>query len=106
MRSLLALLALVVVSALAATAEPSKVRASSFVLLAEPKLPEANIFRTQLEARLKGRLKFTDVEADGQKVILLRTRGGTVMIGLIEAPLAVLLNENLSILPRRNHVHS
>jgi hypothetical protein len=27
------------------------------------------------------------MEADGQKVILLRTRGGTVMVGLIEAPL-------------------
>lgn len=70
----------------AAAAEPSKVRTGSIVLLAEPKLPDAKAFRGQLEARLRGRLKIDDMEADGQKIILLRARGGTVMIGLIEAP--------------------
>ncbi|GAB4060896.1 hypothetical protein GCM10028811_21120 [Uliginosibacterium sediminicola] len=87
MRSVLALLALIVVSSLAAAAEPSEVQAASFVLLTEPKLPEANAFRTQLEARLKGRVQIDNMEADGEKVILLRIRGGTLMIGLIEAPL-------------------
>jgi hypothetical protein len=87
MRSLLALLAFVLISTLATAAEPSKVRASSFVLLAESRLPDAAAFRAQLEVRLKGRVKIDDMETDGQKVILLRSRGGTVMIGLIDAPL-------------------
>ena len=68
-------------------AEPSKVRVLSFVLVTEPKLPEAKSFRADLERRLTGRLTVNDMEVDGQKVILLRVAGGTVMIGLIEAPL-------------------
>lgn len=68
-------------------AEPSKVRVLSFVLLTEPKLPDASAFRAELEKRLAGRLKISDMEADGQKVILLRMQGGTVMVGLIDAPL-------------------
>ncbi len=68
-------------------AEPSKARVLSFVLVTEPKLPEAKAFRADLEKRLTGRLAVNDMEADGQKVILLRVAGGTVMIGLIDAPL-------------------
>lgn len=82
----LSLIALFWLASASAT-EPSKVRVLSFVLLSEPKLPEAKLFRTELEKRLAGRLAITDMEADGQKVILMRAAGGTVMIGLIEAPL-------------------
>lgn len=68
-------------------AEPSKLRVLSFVLVSEPKLPEAKAFRADIEKRLAGRLTITDMDADGEKVILLRVSGGTVMIGLIDAPL-------------------
>lgn len=68
-------------------AEPSKARVLSFVLLSEPKLPDAQGFRTELEKRLGGRLPIGDMDADGKKVILLRVAGGTVMVGLIDAPL-------------------
>lgn len=67
--------------------QPDKVRASSFVLLAEPRLPEARAFREELEKRLDGRLRIAVMETDNDKVILLRMRGGTVMVGLIAAPL-------------------
>lgn len=87
MRTLVLLLALLISSFVVGAAEPSKVRVSSFVLLSEPRLPEAESFRSLLEQRLKGRLKIDAMEADGQKVILLRARGGTVMVGLIDAPL-------------------
>ncbi len=81
--SLMALLWLFTANA----AETSKTRVLSFVLLSEPKLPKPNQFRAELEKRLAGRLAVGDMEADGQKVILLRVAGGTVMVGLIEAPL-------------------
>ena len=66
---------------------PNKMRVLSFVLISEPRLPDAKGFRTDLEKRIAGRLTISDMEADGHKVILLRIRGGTVMIGLIDAPL-------------------
>lgn len=69
------------------SAEPSKIRAMSFVLLAEPKLPDAQRFRAELDKRIANRFTITDMEADGQKVILLRVNGGTVMVGLVDAPL-------------------
>lgn len=87
MRLLLVLLCLCLGLSSAHAAEPSEARVLSFVLVAEPKLPEAKAFRSELEKRLAGRLKVSDMEADGQKVILLRMHGGTVMIGLIDAPL-------------------
>ena len=81
--SLVALLWLLTANA----AEPSKAKALTFVLLSEPKLPESKQFRAELEKRLAGRLSIGDMDADGHKVILLRVAGGTVMVGLIEAPL-------------------
>lgn len=87
MRLVLALLFLCLGVSGGHAAEPGKVRVLSFVLLAEPRLPEAAAFRSDLEKRLGGRLKVSDMESDGQKVILLRMNGGTVMIGLIDAPL-------------------
>jgi hypothetical protein len=71
----------------ALAAEPSKARPLSFVLVSEPKLPDSKSFRTELEKRLAGRLSINDVEDDGKSVILLRIAGGTVMVGLIDAPL-------------------
>ncbi len=71
----------------AKAAEPSKTKVLSFVLLSEAKLPEAKQFRAEFERRLAGRLTVGEMDADGQKVILLRVAGGTVMVGLIEAPL-------------------
>lgn len=68
-------------------AEPSQIRGLSFVLVSEPKLPAAQALRADVEKRLRGRLTVTDMESDGQKVILLRVAGGTVMVGLIGAPL-------------------
>ncbi len=59
----------------------------AFVLVSEPKLPDARRFRLDLEKRLGGRLAISAMEADGQEVILLRVKGGTVMVGLIRAPL-------------------
>jgi hypothetical protein len=44
----------------------------SFVLLAEPHLPDATAFRSTLQQRLGERLKIDDIEADGKEVILLR----------------------------------
>jgi hypothetical protein len=67
--------------------EPSTTKVLSFVLLSEPKLPEAKLFRAALEKRLAGRLSVGDMDADGERVILLQVAGGTVMVGLIEAPL-------------------
>lgn len=87
MRILVALLSLLLCIAAASAAEPSKVRVLSFVLVSEPKLPDSKVFREHLEKRLAGRLKINDMETDEQKVILLRVHGGTVMVGLIEAPL-------------------
>ncbi|MGE0496444.1 MAG: DUF4261 domain-containing protein [Ramlibacter sp.] len=87
MRLLLILLVLAFGFSHAQAAEPSKMRALSFVLVTEPKLPDAQAFRAELEKRVAGRFKVSDMEADGQKVILLRMHGGTVMIGLIDAPL-------------------
>ena len=87
MRLLLAFFCLAIGLSSAFAAEPSKVRVLSFVLVAEPRLPDAQAFRADLEKRIAGRVKINDMEADGQKVILLRVHGGTVMIGLIEAPL-------------------
>lgn len=69
------------------SAEPSKIRVSTVVLLAQPRLPEAKAFRADLEKRLAGRLKIDSMEADENKVILLRMRGGTVAVGLVDAPL-------------------
>lgn len=87
MRLLLAALFLIIGFCAAHAAEPSKARVLSFVLVAEPRLPDANAFRVELEKRIAGRFIVSDMEADGQKVILLRMHGGTVMVGLIEAPL-------------------
>ena len=87
MRLLIVLLTFFVGFATAHVVESSKVRVSSFVLLSEPRLPDVQAFRSDLEKRLAGRLKVDDMEADGDKVILLRMRGGTVMLGLIDAPL-------------------
>lgn len=68
-------------------AEPSKVRALSFVLVAESRLPDADTFRSTLESRLKGQYVVGKTETDDEGVILLRIRGGTLMVGLIDAPL-------------------
>lgn len=87
MRALIVLLSLFLTLGFAQAAEPSKVRVLSFVLVSEPKLPDAKTFRAELDKRLAGRHTVTDMEADGQKVILLRVNGGTVMVGLIDAPL-------------------
>lgn len=87
MRTLLVFVIVCCTSLLTFAAEPSKIKASSFVVLAEPKLPVPAEFKTALEARIKGRHKIDDIESDDKKVILLRIRGGTVMIGLIDARL-------------------
>jgi len=87
-RTLTLLLCLLFTLLPARAAEPSKAKALSFVLLSEPRLPEAQAFRAQVEKRLGGRLAITDMEADGRDVILLRVAGGTVMVGLIDAPLS------------------
>ncbi len=71
----------------AVEAQPSQVKASSFVVLAEPRLPKAQEFRAALDARLQGGLKIDSMETDDDKVILLRIRGGTVAVGLIGSPL-------------------
>lgn len=86
MRSFIAALVFSLLACVAASAAPAGPQLGSFVLLAEPRLPDAQAFRAQLEARLKGRLKIDGMEGDDH-LILLRIRGGTVMVGLIEAPL-------------------
>jgi hypothetical protein len=87
MRFLLVFLVALVVSAGARAADGRQFKTLSFVLLAEPQLPAAADYRAMLEARLKGRLKIDGMEAEDGKVILFRLRGGTAMVGLIEAPL-------------------
>ncbi|WP_242478664.1 DUF4261 domain-containing protein [Rubrivivax gelatinosus] len=87
MRTFALLLCLLFTLLPARAAETSKANVLSFVLLSEPRLPEAKAFRAQVEKRLAGRLAITDMEADGRDVILLRVAGGTVMVGLIDAPL-------------------
>jgi hypothetical protein len=87
MRNLLSFILIVLAFTTAGAAEPNRSSALSFVLVAEPKLPEPKAFRSDLEKRLAGRLKINDMEADDEKVILLRMSGGTVMVGLIDSPL-------------------
>lgn len=86
-RLILFLAALLAGFGTARAADPPKVGPLAFILLTEPRLPDAYAFRATLEKRLAGRLKIDDMEADGRQVILLRARGGTVMVGLIDAPL-------------------
>ncbi|MBY0368342.1 MAG: DUF4261 domain-containing protein [Proteobacteria bacterium] len=86
-RSLVLFLVLLVLTPFARSAEANGPRVLSFVLLSKPELPSPDAFRANLERRLKGRLAIDAMEADSGKVILLRTRGGTVMVGLIDAPL-------------------
>ena len=88
MRKAITALLFAFTSTLALSAEPSQaVQGSSFVVVSEARLPNMEKFRATLEGRLKGRLKIDHFESDGKDVILLRTKGGTVMIGLIGAPL-------------------
>ncbi len=87
MRTLVLFLVLLALSPCARADDAKGTRVLSFVLLSKPELPRAESYRATLEHRLKGRLKIDAMEADSGKVILLRTRGGTVMVGLIEAPL-------------------
>ncbi|HLO94889.1 MAG TPA: DUF4261 domain-containing protein [Burkholderiaceae bacterium] len=86
MRSFLTAFLFFFTACVAAAAETAEPRVSSIVLLAQPRLPEAQAFRAQLEGRLKGRLRIDAMEADGPAV-LLRVRGGKVLVGLIDAPL-------------------
>lgn len=67
-------------------ADPSKIKALSFVALAEPTLPPPASVRAALQERL-GSVKIDDMETDEKKIILFRIRGGTVMVGLLDAPL-------------------
>lgn len=87
MRAFIAAFWLLLLGLQANAAEPSAVRARAFVLLSEARLPDAGSYRTALEERLKGRMKIDAIDADGKKVILLRINGGTLVIGLIDAPL-------------------
>jgi hypothetical protein len=87
MRTLFLFLMLLALSPFAQGADANGPRVLSFVLLSKPELPRAEAYRATLEQRLKGRLKIDATEADDGKVILLRTSGGTVMVGLIDAPL-------------------
>ncbi len=87
MRYIFILLSFLLATSFSFASESSKIRASSMVLINEPRLPDANQFRTKLEERIKGRVKIDSMEADGKSVILLRVRGGTVMIGLIDRPI-------------------
>lgn len=87
MRKTFTALLLIFASTLAWSADPPKaVQASSFVVVSEARLPDPEKFRATLEGRLKGRLKIDHFESDGKDVILLRIKGGTVMIGLIDVP--------------------
>lgn len=87
MRALVLLLVLLALHPLARADDANGARVLSFVLLSKPELPPPEVYRATLEQRLKGRLNIDATEADSNKVILLRTRGGTVMVGLIDAPL-------------------
>lgn len=87
MRTLVLLFVLMLGFAAAAASDASQIRVLSFVLVAEPKLPDARLLRADLEGRLPAHLAITDMDADKRNVILLRAAGGTVMIGLIDAPL-------------------
>lgn len=86
-RVLLAAVLALAAAAPAWAAGPDAMRVLSFVLLAEPRLPPAADFKARLDARLQDRTRIRSMEADGDKVILLRTAAGTVMVGLIDAPL-------------------
>jgi hypothetical protein len=71
----------------AVAAEPPKASTAASVVLSQARLPPSAEVRSQLEARLQGRLKIDGMDADEKGVILLRIAGGTVMIGLIDAAL-------------------
>jgi hypothetical protein len=87
MRNFFIFMAVFLAAQFAQAEKPSAVQASSFVLVTEPKLPNTQRFRAQLEQRWGSRHKITDFESDDQKVILIRVAGGTVLVGLIDAPL-------------------
>lgn len=91
MRFVVCALLAIALSGLVHAAEPSKdesssIKVLSFVALAEPKLPSAASVRAALQERL-GAMKIADMETDEEQVILFRIRGGTVMVGLLDAPL-------------------
>lgn len=71
--------------------QAAKTAALSFVLLREPRLPDAATVRRRLETRLAGRLKVesvpTKVGEDDRLVMLFRVAGGTAMVGLLDRPL-------------------
>jgi hypothetical protein len=91
MRALTVCLALLFTLSAAVTparaADDRGARVLSFVLLSQPRLPDGTAYRATLERRLAGRLKIDAMEAGDGKVILLRLRGGTLMVGLLDEPL-------------------
>lgn len=88
MRNTLAGILLLVSSAWSWSAPASDVvQATSFVVLAEARLPDPEKVRSTLERRLQGRLTIDHFDTDGKDVIVFRVKGGTVMVGLIGAPL-------------------
>lgn len=69
-----------------ANPEPDKDKITlSFVALAKPKLPDPEQVRSALQERL-GATRIAAMET-GDKAIVFRVHGGTVMIGLLERPL-------------------
>lgn len=75
----------------------------TFVLLREPKLPDAKTVKARLEqrlrARVKGQMTVTEVEPEAKaaskaapassepEVMLFRVAGGTAMVGVLDRPL-------------------
>lgn len=67
-------------------AEPNPKSTVSIVLLAEPRLPDATWFRQNLERRLAGRLKLSDVELSGSEAISVRAGDNLVLVRLLDKP--------------------
>jgi hypothetical protein len=66
--------------------ETSKVKGLTFVVLAEPKMPAAETVKATLQAKLGSSFSIDKMEA-GEGTILFRIAGGTVAIGLVDAPI-------------------
>lgn len=67
-------------------AEPNPKSTVSIVLLAEPRLPDATKFRHNLERRLAGRLKLSDVEQSDSDAIVVRAGDNIVLVRLLDRP--------------------
>lgn len=86
MRLLFLILVLMSLVAPVKASERDQRSAVSIVLLSEPRLPSAKKFQQDLERRLAGRLRVSDVEREDAESIVVRAGGNIVLVRLLSEP--------------------